>query len=846
VNLRFSRVVFLSAVVLAVWGVPAIAQTLNETLAARHSAQKGVADKLLLEANSLVYDNKNNTVTAVGEVELYYQGRALQADRVIYNRTTQRVFASGNARLTEADGTVMTGDQFDITDNFSDGFIDALRVQTKDKTRFSAARGERTLDDSLVFTKGIYTACEPCAKDPAKPPLWQVKAKRIVHNNTDKTIYYEDAWMEFAGIPVAYAPFFWSPDPTVKRKTGFLVPNYIASSALGTGAKIPFFWNIAPNKDLTLTPSFLSRQGVLGQAEWRHRIWTGAYNIRVAGIFQQDKKAFQDTPLGASDKDFRGSIESTGRFYLNPQWSTGWHVAAVTDKWFLGNYRIQSESIANNYFKESISTVYLRGQNERTWFDLRAYHFKGLATSDWQKHQPWVHPSFDYNTRRDAPTWLGGTIGLDVNVTSLTRDAAHFQEIPRSTTSLFTYRRRDGTTFGLYDTCAVFQRDKCILRGIAGNTTRASVRMDWQREWIDPIGQVWQPYAVVRADAFAVNLDENSYNNNRMRDVVGNTEDNALRTMPAVGLMYRYPLYAPLSFGALGLNGSQVLEPIAQIVARPNERLIGKLPNEDAQSLVFDDTSLFSWDKFSGYDRAEGGVRANYGVQHSATLSNGFATNVLFGQSRNVAGRNSFAQGDYVNTGLDSGLETKASDYVGRVQLSPWTGLSFTGRGRFDESNFGMRRMELSANGAYGILSGSVTYARYQPQPLLGYDKRREGLWTTARVDVTKNWWLSGGALFDLDRYLTDRENYKFALQTDPNAVYRRSAPWAVASLSLGAGYQDECTTFGVTYISSVKDGATGTRDTAQTILVRLDLRTLGTAGFQQNVGLATTQDGLR
>ena len=106
------------------------------------------------------------------------------------------------------------------------------------------------------------------------------------------------------------------------------------------------------------------------------------------------------------------------------------------------------------------------------------------------------------------------------------------------------------------------------------------------------------------------------------------------------------------------------------MIARPNETRVGRLPNEDAQSLVFDDTSLFDWDKFSGYDRVEGGVRANIGVQYTVTGADNFYANVLFGQSYQLAGRNSFRQPDLANVGLESGLDTRASDYVGRFQIA--------------------------------------------------------------------------------------------------------------------------------------------------------------------------------
>ena len=102
----------------------------------------------------------------------------------------------------------------------------------------------------------------------------------------------------------------------------------------------------------------------------------------------------------------------------------------------------------------------------------------------------------------------------------------------------------------------------------------------------------------------------------------------------------------------------------SSVRTRPN---IGRLPNEDSQSLIFDDTNLFRVDKFSGWDRVEGGGRANVGVQYTAQFNRGGFINALFGQSYQLFGTNSFAVGDITNTGLDSGLDTNRSDYVARV-----------------------------------------------------------------------------------------------------------------------------------------------------------------------------------
>jgi LPS-assembly protein len=829
------------ALLCAVGSNPASAQSLNERLSAKAQSGSG-QDRLLVDAKEIIYNNDKNTIAAAGDVQMNYQGRTLQADRVTYDRNTGRVFAEGNARLTDSTGAVITGDRFELTDDFKNGFIDSLRVvQTTVEngqtvtTRFSSPRAERAEGETTTFQRGTYTACEPCKDNPEKPPLWQVKAAKIIHNDSEQTIYYEDASLELFGLPVAYLPYFWTPDPTVKRKTGFLAPRYVYSSPLGVGASLPFFWAIAPNYDLTVTPTFLSRQGVLGEVEWRHRLDNGAYNIRAAGISQLDPDAFLDSPYGPGDREFRGSLESTGLFYINQNWKWGWDVALVSDKWFLQNYRIRSESLSSIYLKESISTLYLQGQGDRSFFDVRGYYFQGLSSSDWQKQQPVVAPVLDYN-KRVTPPVVGGEFSIDVNVTSLSREAAQFNQIPKQQTYLF----------GLYETCAVFQRGSCLVRGISGSTSRASVQASWRREFIDPIGQVWTPFAYLRADQFWIAPDFNGYQNIELANFIGGDDDYLFRAMPAIGLEYRFPFVADL-----GTSGTQILEPIAQIIARPNETRIGHLPNEDAQSLVFDDTSLFDWDKFSGYDRAEGGVRANVGVQYTVTGADGFYANALFGQSYQVAGRNSFRQGDLANVGLDSGLESRASDYVGRFQLKPNQNFSFMTRARFDQEDFGINRFEagISANFApYLPISGSLTYARYAAQPEIGFDQRREGILAAARWNVTPNWYVSGSVLLDLDRYLIARDLYAAQYAVSPTAaVYNRTDAPYVSSMSVGLGYIDECTTFSVNYSVSPRDTAitSGERDRNHTVLLRLELRTLGEVTFNQNLSSSSGEEGV-
>jgi LPS-assembly protein len=795
-------------------------------------------DKMIVEANELVFDKDKNTVSAVGNAQLYYQGRILEADRVIYDRNTKRVYAEGHAKLTDERGDVTYGSKFDLTDDFRDGFIDSVQTISTDKTRFTSPRAERSDGDMTVLEKGTYTACEPCQEHPEKPPLWQVRAARIIHNQQTHVIYYEDAWLEVAGVPLAYLPYFSAPDPTVNRLSGFLMPYYINSSNIGSGFGVPYFFNLAPNYDITVTPTYLTKQGFFGDVEWRHRLANGDYSIRLTGIDQQDPKAFSAAPYGAGDRKFRGSLESQGLFYINEQWKYGWNITVLSDKYYYNDYKIHATDISNYYFQDVVSSVYLRGQGDRGFFDLSGYRFEGLTQYDFQQQQPIAAPVLDYNKTMDLPAdrsyGIGGQVTIDVNVTNINRTAALFQSVGAQTLD---------KAYSLYNVCETatglpsYTPGKCLLRGIAGNYARASAQVSWQRKYIDPIGEEWTPFVFARVDGETTQLDDNqtfTFVNGTVTDSISNSSQPAFfagqqsettaRAMPGVGLEYRYP------FVSSSFLGRQIIEPIAQVIIRPNEYLPKLQPNEDAQSLVFDDTNLFEWNKYSGYDRIEGGGRVNYGLQYTADFANGGHANIVGGESIQLFGNNSFAMADAANTGLESGLDKKYSNFVAGETIAPFSGdlLSFTSKQQFDSTTFGLVRLDAIASMNFKGLSTSVDYARYDAQPELGWLYKREGVVTTATYKFFDHWNVNGSIILDMSRYLYDLPG-QHTPRLDPT------------NFGFGIGYEDECTTLKINYTSTLSDPIASTPSTRdQTVLVQLTLRTLGDIKASTDVGNST------
>ena len=763
---------------------------------------------MLVQSDEIKYDYPNNTVAAIGNVQIYYGGATIEADQVIYDQKNKRLRAVGNARLTEPDGRMTYGQVIDLTEDYRDGFIDSLQLNMPDDTRVAAVRADRVNGNTTVMENGVYTACEPCKDDPKKPPLWQVKAARIIHDEHEKMMYFEDATVDFFGVPLAWFPFLSAPDQTVKRKSGFLFPSISSSTTYGYGIETPYYLALAPTYDLTLYPKYTTMQGPLMEAEWNQRLLSGSYVIKAAGIFQQDPGYFaaRDGVGAPSTDSFRGTFLTAGQFDITKSWVWGWTGVLQTDPTFQSDYglsRFSNQQVdpfgtgidvsaintANGGAStEGVSQLYLVGRGERSYFDIRSIYYYGYELTDQQSQLPVIHPVLDYSNVL-AHDVLGGELSYKFNLTSLSRQEASYNPISQSASN------NQICANGLAETTnpALLNKTNCLLVGIPGDYSRASGEVDWRRTVITANGQEITPFFQVRADGASVYVD----NQPGVSNYLATGESELARVMPVAGLEYRYP------FIDVEPWGTQTVQPIAQLVLRPNESEIGKFPNEDSQSLVFDDTNLFSIDKFSGYDRVEGGGRLNAGLEYTAQVNHAGSVDALFGQSYQLYGLNSFTVSDPTNTGLESGLDKPISDYVARVAYQPNSTLMFTTRARFDEATFAVERFEVETRAIFGRWGVDLVYGDYAAQPALGFLTRREGITAGTSFKVTSNWVVLGSAGYDII-----------------NKQFNASR--------VGIGYVDDCMLLSFNYVTSYVYNGTTSPTPDRAFLLQMSLRTLG------------------
>ena len=731
--------------------------------------------RMLMQADELVYDRDANVVTAQGKVRIEYDGNRLVADQVTYNQQTRRMTATGNVEIVERDGNKIYSDHLDVTDSFRDGFVNGLRVETTDNTRFAAESAERSNGEITTFNNGVYTACQACEKDPDKPVLWQIKARKIIWNSATKTVRFERGKFELFGMPLAYFPSFEMADPTVKRKSGFLFPGFAYKDDLGFGIKNSYFWALAPNYDLTLSTTAYTKQGFLTQAEWRHRLENGTYNLQIAGIHQMKPGEFDANTIDRDEKN-RGMIASKGDFDINARWQAGWNIMAQTDRNFSRTY-----GLTDYAGQTQVSNIYLRGVNNRNYFDLNFYRFNVQESylpgneNEMHSRQPWVFPSLDYSYTAPESVY-GGELNFTANLQALYRKNANYA---------YTYNNLGEKIASPYPR----------IPGFSGTNTRLTGEVEWKRTIITDAGLVITPLLALRADAISVNTNFDPA-------VAGFTDavvkSEALRAMATAGLELRWPILFSST------SSTHILEPIAQIYARNNERYAGQLPNEDAQSFVFDATNLFSRDKFSGYDRVEGGTRANFGLRYSGSFDRSdWNLYALGGQSIQLGGVNSYGTSDFVNVGADSGLEDARSDYVGMIGTSNSTGFALAARGRFDKDDLNIKRGELEAKQDWSRLSVSARYAYIAAQPAYGYSDLRQEVGGSASFKINENWRTFGSGTYDL---VSD----------------------TLVRASSGLAYDDECFTYSMAYVQTRNPGES---KASHSVGFNISFRTLGDIG---------------
>ena len=527
-----------------------------EPAAPEAARAEGEAEAVRFSAGSLAYDSEAEIVTATGDVRMASEGNRLRADRVVWNRRTDEVRAEGDVRVETPEGHVAYGDSVVLTDALRDGMVENLLLVLEDGGRLAATSAERR-DGYTILHRAAYSPCavideKGCPKD----PTWQITAVKVVHDPVENRIRYEGAALTLLGARIVALPWLSHPDGTEGGGSGLLVPEVRLSQSNGLELSAPYYFQLAPNRDLTVTPHVYTEVLPMLEGRYRHLTGNGAFQVG-AYLTYGSRIPLETGGLQIRDRDVRAYVEGNGRFQLSPLWTLTASGRYVTDRTFLRRYDISRDTRLR-------SMVNAERIAPDSYISIAGWAFQGLQLNDTSGQQPIVLPAIDARWRLDDPVW-DGQIELQAN------------------------------------SLALFRTD-------GQDTRRAFIAGRWDRRAITNWGQELILTGYARGDVYHTQ-DTLLTPTVPYRGAPGWHA----RAIGAVAAELRWPLVGPF------MNGSQRLTPRLQIVASPPTENLD-IPNEDARSVDLEDSNLFALNRFPGYDRWEDGARVTYGVDWAVDL----------------------------------------------------------------------------------------------------------------------------------------------------------------------------------------------------------------------------------
>jgi LPS-assembly protein len=347
--------------------------------------------ELKIISNSLLIDKEANKINAKGDVLISGKEIFSKADNIIYNKNDGIIKAEGNILLKDKFGNNYFLDEMTIKDDFSYLNADNAKIRLKDNSRMVGNKIMKR-NELNIISNVEYTSClkenyliENC-------PGWKLKANKAYHNLESKTIHYNHARLHIFNIPVFYLPYFAHPDPSVNKRTGFLMPTFQTDDQLGDVFSLPFFYDISENKDITITPNLQSNANNFYEINYRHLNEIGSMEI------------------SASLDDNNDSNGTRNHFFANSK---------INNNYGSLNAYIQTSNNDTYMRKMNLNdaTVYKSGINfERSYKNtnllIESNAYKHLTRQDSEQWE-YLYPQINYDINSINDEDFGGNVSLN-------------------------------------------------------------------------------------------------------------------------------------------------------------------------------------------------------------------------------------------------------------------------------------------------------------------------------------------------------------------------------------------------------------------------------------------------
>jgi LPS-assembly protein len=411
----------------------------------------------------------DDTLVAQGNVEVFYKGRRLKATRVTYDRGADSLVIDGPIVLTDDAGTLILADQAQLSSDFSDGVLSSARLVLDQQLQLAASQMMRIGGRYTSLNNTVVSSCKVCAASPT--PLWEIRAKRVVHDQLERQIYFDDATLRLGGVPVFWLPRLRIPDPSLDRQTGVLAPSFRTTSGLGFGIKLPYFIRLGDSRDLTVTPYISSKNGRSVDLRYRQAFHTGA--LALSGALSRDELIAGRT---------RGYAKALGAFALPRDFILTFSGEYVSDDAYLLDYGLGSRDRID-------SRIEVQRTRRNEHISARLINFRSIREGDVNSTLPSLVTDLTYQ-RRFSPDLIGGEGGFRFQTHS------HYRSSDNPADS-------DGDT---------------ISDG--RDMARLSLTADWRRNWVLPAGILAAAMTEINGDLYRIRQDT-AFAGNSFRGTLG-------------------------------------------------------------------------------------------------------------------------------------------------------------------------------------------------------------------------------------------------------------------------------------------------------------------------------------
>ncbi|MDB9991540.1 LPS assembly protein LptD [Amylibacter sp.] len=621
-----------------------------------------------LIADKISYDKFTGILIASGNVKILYKDTKLRASEIRYNNKLDTLSIIGKFTINDGNDIITSNNDTIINKKLKNGLIKEARAILNNKLQLSA-QSINQKNNQNVFNTVIASTCKICANNPT--PFWQIRANRIIHDKEKQKIYFKNARLDFLGLPVLYVPALNIPEPGISRASGLLVPQFSTSDSVGFSSKIPYYFVIDNNKDITITPYIMSKNSLILESEYRQYTQNGYFELTNA-ISLKDNM---------NHGKLNGFIEGKGSFALNQDYITNFNIDVANninfsngEKPFKDNYDYaepEDDRLKNTLdISKTSSTSFIQlGSSFTQSFRYKDFNGNGLKEED--PNVPIVFPEFYLRKNYDNDLFGG-------NYTLTTQSVT-------------------------------------LSEGSTGQYSRIGAKFDWKNNWISQYGLNFSTLAQLNSNGY---LARNNFFSN---------------SMPLAMIEARYPHKKSSEFI------SHMFEPIAQVIWSP-DKLSGNINNDqntsDSTTAEFEETNLFSINRFPGFDDIEAGLRANIGGKYILYEPNGWEFTTTAGRVIRQKDLNQF------DASKSTGLDSLNSDYVSAFSLKSPQNFQVSSRLLIDDS-ISASKNETTLNYSTNKYSIDLGYVWLDKQSVLNLDNHQHEVNISTHYMLNYNWTLA-------------------------------------------------------------------------------------------------------